>query len=284
MNTDTGLNQAQLRQFYEAEKRLAKELRDAPRSERLELYAKVYDELYRSVPFHPQLQRKSAGHEAARERISRTLAFLRRFLRADMTYLEIGAGDCMLSFEVAKHVRRVYALDVSNLITASAAKPANVEVVISDGTSVPLSPNSVDVVLSDQLMEHLHPDDALEQLRNILSVMKKGARYVCITPNALSGPHDVSQYFDDIATGLHLKEYTYQELSTLFQDAGFGRVDAYIGHQRLGAYVRTPLRLVSRVESNTQLMVKGLSYEARRHTMRRLPQRLISDIRLVGTK
>ena len=62
-------------------------------------------------------------------------------------------------------------------------------------------------------MEHLHPDDALEQLQNIYSALVPGGIYLCITPNRLSGPQDVSRDFDMVATGFHLKEYTISELS-----------------------------------------------------------------------
>jgi SAM-dependent methyltransferase len=85
--------------------------------------------------------------------------------------------------------------------------------------------NSVDVAYSHQLMEHLHPDDALEQLQNIYQALKPGGIYICITPNRLSGPHDVSRYFDEVATGFHLKEYTVTELNDLFHAVGFSQVN-----------------------------------------------------------
>lgn len=62
-------------------------------------------------------------------------------------------------------------------------------------------------------MEHLHPDDAYEQLQEIYNALIPGGIYICITPNRLSGPHDVSQYFDSIATGFHPKEYTTVEMN-----------------------------------------------------------------------
>ena len=38
-------------------------------------------------------------------------------------------------------------------------------------------------------------------LANLYRALKPGAVYVCITPNRLSGPHDISLYFDSVATG-----------------------------------------------------------------------------------
>jgi predicted SAM-dependent methyltransferase len=50
-------------------------------------------------------------------------------------------------------------------------------------------------------MEHLHPDDAFEQLKQIYTALTPGGLYICTTPNRLTGPHDVSKYFDETAAG-----------------------------------------------------------------------------------
>lgn len=89
---------------------------------------------------------------------------------------------------------------------------------------MPVPDGSIDFAILHQLMEHLHPDDALEQLNNILKALRKGGKYLCITPNRISGPHDVSVHFDSEAAGLHLKEYKYSELVRIFKDAGFTSV------------------------------------------------------------
>ena len=85
-----------------------------------------------------------------------------------------------------------------------------IHVVLSDGVSVEVPAASVTLAYSNQLMEHLHPDDALVQLRNIVRALAPGGLYVR-HPNRLTGPHDISMYFDRVATGFHLKEYTATE-------------------------------------------------------------------------
>ncbi len=60
--------------------------------------------------------------------------------------------------------------------------------------------------------------------------LKRGA-FICITPNRLAGPQDISRYFDPVATGLHLKEYLIAELAKLFRDAGFTQVRAFASYQ-----------------------------------------------------
>ena len=215
------------RRHYEVEKELAARLRDAPPDARRALYREVYDELFRRVPDHPQLLRRDNAAVRAAE-VERQLRVLRPFLRPESTFLEVGAGDCSLAFAVAAHVRRVVAVDVSSAIVAGAEPPPNAEVLLSDGTSIPVEHGSVDVAYSHQLMEHLHPDDAAEQARNVRAALAPEGVYLCLTPNRLSGPHDVSAGFDDVATGFHLREYTTRELAELLREAGFTRVRALV--------------------------------------------------------
>jgi ubiquinone/menaquinone biosynthesis C-methylase UbiE len=228
----------QIKDHYEIEKELASRLRNSTREERQQLYTSVYDELFKRVPYHPQLTQKLSTEDSARF-VALSMRFLRRFLNPNSIFLEVGPGDCSLSLEVAKHVRKVYAVDVSNEITKGLNFPQNFELVISDGVSIPVAENSINIVYSDQLMEHLHPDDAIDQLQNIYKVLIPGGLYICSTPNQLSGPHDVSMCFDEVATGFHLKEYLVNELYNLFRQAGFSKVSLYKSYKQIS--VKIPL-------------------------------------------
>lgn len=217
----------QLKEHYEIEKELANRLRNATQEERKHLYNSLYDELFKQVPHHPQLSRKVNSTSSDR-RIAQRMRFLNKFLSADAIFLEIGSGDCRLALEVAKQVKKTYAIDASEEITKNENFPENFELIISDGVSIPVPENSITIAYSDQLMEHLHPVDAFEQLKNIHKVLTKSGIYICITPNRLAGPHDISKYFDKVATGFHLKEYTNIELMKLFRKVGFSKVVPYV--------------------------------------------------------
>lgn len=216
-------NLEQLKEHYEIEKELARKLLNSTKQERQHLYTDLYDELYRRVPHHSQLTRKSSPDTSAWI-VAQRIQLLEHFLTPQATFLEIGAGDCSLSIEVSKRVRKVYVVDVSKEITKQVVFPENVEFILSDGCSIPVPENGVNVAYSHQLMEHLHPDDAIEQLQNIYKVLAPSGIYICITPNRLSGPHDISRYFDQVATGFHLNEYTVTELDRLFRTVGFSKV------------------------------------------------------------
>ncbi len=214
-----------IRAHYLIEVELADRLRDAPPEARRQMYGEVYDELFRRVHDHPQLTRRtnpaqqsSHGCEQAR--------LIAQFLPRGGHYVEVGAGDCATARHVAAFAGQVTAVEVSGDIVPQDL-PANVQVALSDGVSIPVADASADVVYSNQLMEHLHPNDAAEQLANIARALRPGGRYLCITPNRISGPHDISAAFDSEARGFHLREYTYSELGSLFRGAGFRSVGVF---------------------------------------------------------
>jgi hypothetical protein len=176
---DVLMHTRDVKRHYAVERALADRWRKASSSERLTLHPRV------------------TAHETREATASETacqFGILRPFLTKDSIVLEIGAGGCHLSQEVAGHVRQVYALDASDEIATRITLPPNTA---NWFCPVPVPEGSVD----NQLMEHLHPDDAVGQLHNVYHALKPGGAYICITPNALCGPHDVSRGFDREPTG-----------------------------------------------------------------------------------
>ncbi|HEY2841733.1 MAG TPA: class I SAM-dependent methyltransferase [Pirellulales bacterium] len=267
----------QLREHYEIEKELANRLRSATKEQRRTLFGEVYDEMLRRVPTHPQLMQK-ASPEAKARAVRRQYEFAKRFVKPSDTFLEVGPGDCSFALEMTKHAKQVTAVDVSDEITKGFTAPANFKLVLSDGSSIPAPPDSVQVAYSNQLMEHLHPDDAAEQLQNIYRALAPGGVYVCITPNRLSGPHDISAGFDPVATGFHLKEYTVTELRRLFKKVGFSKVSFYVSVKTFAA--RVPMFAILSLEGFLNALPAGLRAKLARG---RVVSRLLS-ITLVGKK
>jgi SAM-dependent methyltransferase len=220
-----------LRFHYEVERELADRLRDAPPTDRGRLYAEVYDELFRRVPDHPQLT-APRDPEAGHRRVAVQEADVRQFFPPGGVFLEIGAGDCRLSVAICADASEVYAVDVSREIANVTAPPGNFTLLITDGTSIPVPAGSVDLAYSNQLMEHLHPDDAERQAKNICQALRPGGRYMCFTPHRLLGPADISAFFTrGEAEGFHLREYTTRELTQVLRAAGFSKVQV-LAHYR----------------------------------------------------
>lgn len=270
----------QIREHYEVEKELAERLRNARRGERRRLYSKLYDELYERIPHHPQLMRKD-NRESRKRAVAAQVKILSRFLTPETTFLELGPGDCMLSFEVAKRVQKVYAIDVSDEITKSFEQPPNFELILSDGSSIDVPSGSVDVAYSNQLMEHLHPEDAVDQVRGVYNALIPGGIYICITPHRFSGPHDISRYFDDVATGFHLKEYTHRELYDLLKKVGFKKIEIFCVVRDL--FIKLPIYPSLFLE----LLLEPLSISVRRFLSKVFFSNLRGEelgIRIIATK
>jgi ubiquinone/menaquinone biosynthesis C-methylase UbiE len=267
----------QITEHYVLEKRLAETLRNSGKESRSILYTELYDELFQKIPHHPQMARKIDAASSWQE-ITRKMNLVKAYLRPDTIFLEIGPGDCQFSFEVAKSVKQVFAVDVSQEITKQTSPPSNFELIISDGCNVPIADQSVSVIYSNQLMEHLHPDDSFEQLKEIYRVLQPGGFYICVTPNRLAGPHDVSKYFDSVATGFHLQEYTHQELYDLFLKTGFAEVLTYMGGK--GVYYRCSHSLAIACEA----ILKRLPFQLRYKMANFLPIRAVLGVILVAQK
>ncbi|HZM37382.1 MAG TPA: methyltransferase domain-containing protein [Burkholderiales bacterium] len=255
-----GRSESELRKHYLVERELAERLRSAPDPVRRRLYQPVYDELFRRLPDHPQLRARfhPDAHARRRRDVHWQFRFLRPALGLHTTFAEIGAGDCALARRVAGYVDRVYAIDVSTQVMHQTHQATNVVPVLSDGVSIPVPAGTVDVAFSNQLMEHLHPRDAAEQLANIYRSLAPGGSYFCVTPNRLYGPQDISAYFDEVATGLHLKEYSARELRSLLREAGFRRVRFYSGAR--GWLLRMPYFVIRAAE----IALGALPYRVRK--------------------
>ena len=202
---------------YVLERELSDRLRRASRETRSLTYTEVYRELFSSLPDHPQRRPNPEGCA----RVDAQLRRIARHLQPQSVFLEIGCGDAALGFAAARLGPTVYGLDVTDALIDLAAVPPNFRFLRTRGVDIPLPAEEVDFAYSNQLLEHLHPDDATDQLREVCRVLKPGGRYMCITPSRVTGPHDISCYFDYEATCLHLREYDYGALRALFREAGF---------------------------------------------------------------
>lgn len=268
----------QIWEHYQLERRLADRLRNSTREERKTLYRDSYSTLYASLPHHPRHQRK-ASVEANRAHVESQMRMLLPFLEPGAVLVEIGTGDGGLTRAASRYVKAAYGIDVTVTGNALAlARESNALYVVYAGGELPLASESVDVAFSSAVMEHLHPDDAFDQLKSIARVLVRGGHYVFYTPHKLTGPGDVSKYFDDEATGFHLKEYTFREVRTLLHRAGFSKVRGLVWFK--GRHRRVPLPWLILNERLLALLPYRLRHAIASHSLMR---RLVS-ISVAGTK
>lgn len=224
------------------ERELSDRLRCAPPGARSSVYRDVYGRLFATLPDHPQ--HRSSADAAARAHVQ--LRWIEADLCRDHIFLEIGCGDAAIAFAVAGGVGTAYGLDVTDALIDFAKAPKNFKFLPTGGVEISLPTDTVDIAYSYQLMEHLHPDDAIDQLKEIYRVLKPGGRYFCITPSRVTGPHDVSGYFGYDATGLHLKEYDYGVMRELFRRTGFRNFSCAALVR--GRRIRLPYQLIRAAE------------------------------------
>ncbi|HZN88404.1 MAG TPA: class I SAM-dependent methyltransferase [Thermoleophilaceae bacterium] len=110
--------------------------------------------------------------------------------RPGASLLDLGCGDGAWTMEVARHVGAEKVLGVEFIEEfAAAAGSAGVDVVAGDlGDPLPLEDGSVDVVHSNQVIEHVPKTDAF--MREIARVLKPGG-YAVVSTNNLSSWHNI---------------------------------------------------------------------------------------------
>jgi len=267
--------QEQITKHYEYEKHLAQRLRSADAAARRSLYNEVYEDLY---AFFRQNKQAYQSYADPRARARLQMSYMERMLHPDLTYMEIGPGQGYLACMVAQRVRVAYLVDVVDIASQQPDCPGNTVFVRTDGVSIDLPPESIGLAYSNQMMEHLHPEDGIEQMRQIYRALKPGGMYICVTPHRYNGPHDISRYFDEYPTGLHLKEYTSTEVMHLMRLVGFRRVRAYAGGK--GRYVLIPMLPVIIAEQ----MIGLLDRKTQRKIADSALSRLLLGVRLIAYK
>jgi len=237
---------------FEIERAIAKRLKAADRQERKQIYSTMYDQLFAQVPDHPRLTRRADA--SLTDRLNKTKTkLLEPFLNADSVFLEFGSGDCRFSFEMAKRFREVHAVDIADQTGSGVTPPSNFSLTVYDGYELDLPDSSIDIAFSDQLIEHLHPEDTAHHFKLVHRLLKPGGTYLFRTPHRLTGPHDVSRYFSEQAKCFHLKEWTYGELSALLEDLGYSSTATYWFGK--GILLRVPpglFRLIERIFGNAR--------------------------------
>lgn len=210
----------QLKNHFEVEKAIASRLKQVDRAERARIHRTMYDELFEKVPDHPRLRRREDPQRSAAINRAR-LRLLNRFINNHTVMVELGPGDCRLSYELCRHVKSVYGVGLSDEREDYQDAPENFRLLVYDGYNLALEQNSIDIFFSDQLVEHLHPEDTALHFKMARDILRDGGVYVFCTPHKFTGPHDISKYFCKEPQGFHLKEWTYAELVSVLRELGY---------------------------------------------------------------
>lgn len=97
--------------------------------------------------------------------------------------LDIGCGGAWVAETFLPRGVKVISMDISSInpVRAKEKYPqSNHEAIVADGMSLPFKPNSIDCIISSEVIEHV-PDPA-KFLQSLLSKIKPGGRLILMTP------------------------------------------------------------------------------------------------------
>jgi len=213
------------------ESELARQLLAATDDQRQLLYGEAYDQIY-------QASLAGRGEQPLEQTFGAQpymIDHLLKLVRPGQRVLEVGCGCGYLSLEMARRGLRVTGVDVSAVAVETARRHAAAldvppgfrpEFEVVTGTSLPFEDNQFALVFSVEVVEHLHERDVPAHLREVFRVLRPGGHYWLLTPNRHQGVDFADRFgldHHDHADGedVHLKEWTYAELSPVMQRVGF---------------------------------------------------------------
>jgi 2-polyprenyl-3-methyl-5-hydroxy-6-metoxy-1,4-benzoquinol methylase len=233
ISEQTPISEQMVLTHWELERQLTHDLLNTRPEERWETFERCYSQLYQTINWLNKLHGTS----------TETLEMWRFVLGApNQKVYEIGSGKGDLISYLAKYGFECRATEITRERGEKHVAEAipNLTWRVSDGVHLDQfeAQNSYDVVISDQVLEHMHPEDLKTHLESVHCILTEDGRYIFRTPHRFTGPYDVSRVLKfNEPQGMHLKEYTYQDLTAIVKQAGFDQV----------AYAFVPAKLRSRL-------------------------------------
>jgi ubiquinone/menaquinone biosynthesis C-methylase UbiE len=160
--------------------------------------------------------------------------------------LDIGSGNGKLAFAMAEKKNEVIGLDISKVAISIAQErqmKLNRELPVSfihgDARKLIFDDNTFDVIVSQDLVEHITEDDFKIHLKEVNRVLKPGGSYLFWTPSALKGGS---------SHGLHIKEYTFNELDTIIKETRFNYTWYDLRFYKIKLIIKIPQSLTAPVK------------------------------------
>ncbi len=220
--TSTTVTEEMVQQHVELEHHLTQRLMNSRPDNRAAVWEESYDRLYRDLPW--LAQSSSVDSSSADLQFSHFL----KLVPPGSSVIEIGSGAGSLARYLTQNGRPCVATEITEL-RGGTRDSDSLEWHTTDGVHLDVyeKGRKYDVVLSTQVIEHLHPDDVQRHFEGALALTTQGGCYVFNTPHVFFGPADLSRVFSyDRARFMHLKEYTHRELGILARKAGFQSLEA----------------------------------------------------------
>lgn len=138
--------------------------------------------------------------------------YLQQFIPKNSTVLDLGCGYC----DFINNIKSKKKIAVDNSKYSSKYCNKNVSFITSKSDSLnKIKNNSVDVVFSSNLFEHLTDKQFSKTLSEIKKILKKNGRLILIQPNY---KYSYNDYFDDYT---HIKAFSHISLQDGVEAHGF---------------------------------------------------------------
>ena len=219
------ISEEMILKHWELEKRLTKQLLESTPENRWKVFEHCYTKLYSELDWLNDFTEKNKKILSPAKRYKN---WIETIGTPPQRIYEIGSGKGELINFLAKHGFECKATEITKERGEKySGDVENLSWGISDGIHLDFfeKKESYDVVISNQVIEHLHPMDLTSHLKGVYNILKRNGRYILNTPHSYTGPHDISLVFKcSKPFGMHLKEYTYRELVKALRNAGFSRI------------------------------------------------------------
>jgi 2-polyprenyl-3-methyl-5-hydroxy-6-metoxy-1,4-benzoquinol methylase len=221
----TGLNNSDewKRLLYETEKAYARAIIASPKGseQRKQLFAEAYDRVKQITDvYSPGLS--ETGHTDIVLRIVISL------VRRGAAILDVGCAKGDLVRSLIESGFNATGIDISTDYVKKAKEALGSicgegRICVMDIVNYP-SIHHFDVIVMDNVIEHLAPDTIDDVLKKCHAMLKDNGYIILLTPHRFSGPHDISFHFLTLgskAEGLHLQEFSFTDLEKNLRSAGF---------------------------------------------------------------
>ena len=205
---------------FQLERILRKRILLSSKEDRAAIVEQAYSELFERFPDHSVFL---ATREEAKRKGRLGSGLIIPLSKRGSNVLEVGCGRGDVLMALAERGRVCTGIEISRHMLQLCDKLA-VKVVQGDADSLCFPSGSFDVVFSQEVLEHLHPEDVPIHFAEAFRVLRPNGILAVETPNRRTGPQDISRSFTRVAEGLHLKEWTIRELIQQFQKAGFVKI------------------------------------------------------------
>jgi SAM-dependent methyltransferase len=217
------IGRTEVQQHWLLESALTRRLLASSREDRWSVFEACYSELYSKLPWL---------NKSVAPPLDQYWPWSRLIAKGGKIF-EVGSGSAFLLKYLASQGYDCVATEVTQ--ERGVRDPDGLTWHTTDGINLAKfeKPESYDVVISAQVIEHLHPDDILDHFNNAREILKPGGQYIFDTPHAGTGPSDLSVVFGfQRPVCMHLKEYDFVELGEIIERAGFKTMKAVLFRRR----------------------------------------------------